>query len=118
MVLTTRHFGIRILTQVSVQDGITDLVADLIWKIRFKSSLWSYLRIPSEYSWISAHLSISVHHCEILKQLRWVTDVRVVLALTGMTLTHRLRSEHEGVLTGSVLVDAICGVVHVSALPV
>lgn len=35
--LTTRHFGIRVLAQVSVQDSVADLVTDLIWKIRFKS---------------------------------------------------------------------------------
>lgn len=34
-ILTTGHFGIRVLAQVSVQDGIADLVADLIWKIRW-----------------------------------------------------------------------------------
>lgn len=42
----------------------------------------------------------------------------MILALTGMSLTHRLRGEHEGVLTGSMLVEPICGAVHVSELPV
>lgn len=38
-----------------------------------------------------------------------------VLALTRMSLTHRLRGEHEGVLTGSMLVEPISAAVHVSA---
>lgn len=43
-------------------------------------------------------------------------DVRMVLALTRMSLPHRLRGEHEGVLTGSMPVKPIRGAVHVSEL--
>lgn len=111
MVLTTRHFGVRVLTQVSVQDGITDLVTDLIWKIKFKSSLWSFLRIPSETS----RFQLTLASQSIIAKSY---SSRMILALTGMSLTHRLRGEHEGVLTGSMLVEPICGAVHVSELPV
>lgn len=45
-------------------------------------------------------------------------DMRMVLGLTRMSLTHRLRGEHEGVLAGSMLVEPIRGAVHVSELPV
>lgn len=39
--LTTGHFSIRILPQVSVQHSVADLVADFIWKTRFTHiTLW------------------------------------------------------------------------------
>lgn len=118
VVLTTRHFGIRVLTQVSVQDGITDLVTDLICKIRFKSSLWSFPGIPSETSRFQLTLASQSIIAKSYSSFSGLMDVRMVLALTRMSLTHRLRGEHEGVLTGSMLVEPIRGAVHVSELPV
>lgn len=38
-VLTARDLGIRVQLEVGVQDGIADLVADLIWKQRRRENL-------------------------------------------------------------------------------
>lgn len=88
---------------MSVQDGVADLVADLIWKIKWghiKSGALAPRRVVARrFSGVSG---------------RWDGG-----GLTGMALTHGLRGEYEGAgLAGSLLVEPIRGAVHFSELPV
>lgn len=45
--LTTGHFGVRVLPQVSVKDGITDLVTNLVCGSSSKTFRWCDMNLES-----------------------------------------------------------------------